>query len=234
MIAAEVMEWPMTSPTTRATRLPGSGIASYQSPPTRAVSAAGQVAGGEPYARWAGAGSRAASCAGARPRCTPHGRTAPPCRCRGRVCVASWAATSRSFGSKAARSGLRRNTAAPITRRRPRSGARIARCRRRHGAVGAEQLGQRGTGGGGVAEDGPYAAQHLVQRAARAAPRTARRRDQSDCGSRTGSCGVGGRQREAARCLGVLVGQPIRSVRRSRSTTGPTGRSSPTGSGSRR
>ncbi|CAM5391090.1 hypothetical protein STENM327S_03523 [Streptomyces tendae] len=42
MMAAEVMEWPMTSPTTSATRLPGSGMASYQSPPTRAVSAAGR------------------------------------------------------------------------------------------------------------------------------------------------------------------------------------------------
>ncbi len=42
MIAAEVIEWPITSPTTSATRLPGSGIASYQSPPTRAVSAAGR------------------------------------------------------------------------------------------------------------------------------------------------------------------------------------------------
>ena len=44
------------------------------------------------------------------------------------LCVASWAATSRSSASKAGRSGRRRNTAAPITRRRPRSGARIARC----------------------------------------------------------------------------------------------------------
>ncbi|WP_374204292.1 hypothetical protein [Streptomyces sp. HPF1205] len=40
MIAADVMECPITSPTTSATRLPGSGIASYQSPPTRADSAA--------------------------------------------------------------------------------------------------------------------------------------------------------------------------------------------------
>lgn len=42
MIAADVMECPITSPTTSATRLPGSGMASYQSPPTRAVSAAGR------------------------------------------------------------------------------------------------------------------------------------------------------------------------------------------------
>ena len=44
------------------------------------------------------------------------------------LCVASWAATRRSSASKAMRSGRRRNSAAPITRRRPRSGARIARC----------------------------------------------------------------------------------------------------------
>jgi hypothetical protein len=42
MIAAEVMECPMTSPTISATRLPGSGIASYQSPPTWAVFEAGR------------------------------------------------------------------------------------------------------------------------------------------------------------------------------------------------
>ncbi|MBB6081533.1 hypothetical protein HNR57_007484 [Streptomyces paradoxus] len=31
------LEWPITSPMTSATLLPGSGIASYQSPPTCAV-----------------------------------------------------------------------------------------------------------------------------------------------------------------------------------------------------
>ncbi|MCP9996250.1 hypothetical protein LUX34_12345 [Streptomyces werraensis] len=52
------MEWPITSPTTSATRLPGSGIASYQSPPTRAVSAARQVPRRQPDAGAARQGLR--------------------------------------------------------------------------------------------------------------------------------------------------------------------------------
>jgi hypothetical protein len=42
MMAADVMEWPMTSPITSATRLPGRGIASYQSPPTCEAREAGR------------------------------------------------------------------------------------------------------------------------------------------------------------------------------------------------
>ncbi|SCE47060.1 hypothetical protein GA0115253_1056222, partial [Streptomyces sp. Termitarium-T10T-6] len=44
------------------------------------------------------------------------------------VCVANCAATSRSLASNGVRSVPRTKTAAPMTRRRPRSGARIARC----------------------------------------------------------------------------------------------------------
>ena len=83
------------------------------------------------------------------------------------VCVASWAATSRSFGSKAGRSGRRRNTRgadhpAPAAQR----GQDRALAARHAGRARAEQLGQRGPGGGGVAEHRPHPAQHLGERPA--------------------------------------------------------------------
>ena len=189
-----------------------------------------QVAGGEPHAGAAAAARPAASCAAARRRCTPRGRTAPPCRCRARVCVASWAATSRSFGSKAGRSGRRRKTRgadhpAPAAQRgedRPLAA--------RHGSVRAEQLGQRGRGGGGVAEDGPYAAQHLGERPA--GPDLA----QLGGGGRAGRRAAVG-CRSAAAKLARRCPAPATAAGRcgaAAARTAPTGRSSPTGSGSRR
>ena len=80
------------------------------------------------------------------------------------VWVASCAATSRSSASNAGRSVRRSSTAAPMTRRRPRSGARIARCPpgivgRRRAAPASAARGRRGVG-----EQRADPAQHLRQR----------------------------------------------------------------------
>ena len=128
------------------------------------------------------------------------------------------------------RSGRRRNSAAPITRRRPRSGARIARwpagtpARAPRRAVRAARRGR----GGVVREDRTHAAQHLGERAAgpylaqfgadrptaRArAPAAARGRKPSS-GSRSSRDPVGAAQPQHERAGGPLVadGQRVAQI----------------------
>ena len=133
------------------------------------------------------------------------------------VCVANWAATSRSLGSNAGRSGRRRKTAAPITRRRPRSGASIARWPLGTVRPSPEQLGQRGPGGGGVAEDRPHPAQHLGERTA--GPHLAQLGGRHEVGLRVEDRDGRGRAPRSA----SSPAKRSRSVRRSRSTNGRDG-----------
>lgn len=132
------------------------------------------------------------------------------------VWVANCAATSRSLASKAGLSGRRTNTAAPITRRLPRSGARIVRC-----PLGTVLSGPSSSGSAArAAAESPKTGRTPRSTSARAPPdRT------SHSSAASGSSGSSVSSSSTKRS---------RSVRRSRSTNGTAGRSSPTGSGSRR
>ncbi len=145
------------------------------------------------------------------------------------LCVASCAATSRSSASNGMRSGRRRNSAAPITRRRPRSGARTARW----------------PSGTAAAPSSPRSSGSAA-RAAGASVNTGRTPRSTSASALPGSTVHSSSPTESSSdgCSGGAIGMKpppsvsrsagIRSVRRSRSTSGPVGRSSPTGSGSRR
>ncbi|MGX1154885.1 hypothetical protein RKD39_002463 [Streptomyces albogriseolus] len=230
MIAADVMEWPITSPTTRATRLPGSGIASYQSPPTRAVSAAGRYrdASRTPVQRGRVSGSIVRCSSSAMYASRPYSTALSMPRA---LCVASCAATSRSSASNGMRSGRRRNSAAPITRRRPRSGARTARW---PSGTAAAPSSPRSSGSAARAAGASVNTGRTPRStSASALPGRTVHSSSPTASSSDGSGGSGGAIGMNPP-LSVSRSGGIRSVRRNRSTSGPVGRSSPTGSGSRR
>ncbi|MFF9245361.1 hypothetical protein [Streptomyces globisporus] len=148
------------------------------------------------------------------------------------VCVASCAATSRSLASNGMRSVPRTKTAAPMTRRRPRSGARIARC-----PVGTDRPGPSSSGSAArAAAESPNTGRTPRSTSASAPP--ARTSHSSAAGIRS-ACGsrISGRSRSVSEPVASAPSSSLtrsRSLRRSRRTNGLTGRSSPTGSGSRR